>query len=302
MPRPRLSVGGPRRLGMPQMASAMTRTGCDEVSASLASPRSSASERAPRSTLRESEGSRSARRSPSDEALVTSARRGDERAFGTLAARYQPRLLRFCWQILRSREDAEDALQDVFIAAFNAIRADDREIHVRPWLYRIARNRCINHLRRATAVGAGSMDDYHAEHGRTLVEKVVGRQRFLQLVSDVQVLPDTQRTALLLCEVDGFSYAQIALAMSTTVPAVKSLLVRARLNLLKSAAERDATRTALGHDATPARRRATARRSARPISYQRARAVAIGMTWTPRTTHTSHGALARRSAFSNQAG
>ena len=276
MPHPRPSVGGPRRLTMPQIVVAMTRAGGAEVSASEASPRSGPFAGNPRSTLepRESQGSRSARGSPSDEALVTSVRRGDERAFDTLAARYQSRLLRFCWQILRSKEDAEDALQDVFIAAFNAIRADDREIQVRPWLYRIARNRCINHLRRATAVGADSMDDYHAEHGRTVVEKVIGRQRFRQLVSDVQALPDTQRTALLLCEVDGFSYAQIALAMSTTVPGVKSLLVRARLNLLKSAAERDATRTATGHDATGSRRRRAERRSARPISYQRAHAAA----------------------------
>ncbi len=166
------------------------------------------------------------------------------------------------------------------MSAFNAIRADDREIHVQPWLYRIARNRCINHLRRATTVGTDSMDNFHAEHGRTLVEKVVDRQRFRQLVSNVQALPDTQRTALLLCEVDGFSYAQIAAVMCTTVPAVKSLLVRARWNLLGSADGRDA-------------RRQAALRSGRPISYRRARAAAVGMAWTPRTTHASHVAPAR---------
>ena len=277
----RLSVGGRHRLTMLQVASTMTRASCDEVP--LGPPRRGAALATPAAPgVRWGGGTpRDCGRlvdHPSDEALVTQARRGDQSAFGTLAARYQTRLLWFCRQILRSREDAEDALQDVFIAAFNAIHADDREIHVRPWLYRIARNRCINHLRRATTVATDSMDDYHAEHGRTLVEKVVGRQRFRQLVSDLQVLPDTQRTALLLCELDGFSYAQIALAMRTTVPAVKSLLVRARWNLLSAAGGRDATHTATGRGSTVPLARATARRSARPISYQRARAAALAMT------------------------
>ena len=83
----------------------------------------------------------------SDEQLVVALRQGDQDAFGALVARYHPRLLRFCRQILRSTEDAEDALQDVFAAAFRTIVADDREIQVRPWLYRIARNRCLSSQR-----------------------------------------------------------------------------------------------------------------------------------------------------------
>ena len=218
------------------------------------------------------------RRLRSDEALITAVRRGDEDAFAVLTARYQGRLLWFCRQILRSKEDAEDALQDVFIAAFKAIRADDREIALRPWLYRIARNRCINHLRHAPAVDADSMDDHHADHGRTVVDKVVSRQRFRQLVIDVQALPDAQRTALLLCEVDGFSYERIALAMGTTVPSVKSLLVRARWNLLDASAERETARTATEHRAMSTHKRAPASRSSHPISYQSARATAISLT------------------------
>ncbi len=66
-------------------------------------------------------------------------------------ARYESRLLAFCRHLLGSREDAEDVLQEVMTAAFNAILADDRPINVRPWLYRIARNRSLNHLRRAQA-------------------------------------------------------------------------------------------------------------------------------------------------------
>jgi len=207
----------------------------------------------------------------SDEQLVAALRRGRQAAFETLAARYQTRLLRFCWQILKSKEDAEDALQDVFTAAFNAILADDREIQVRPWLYRIARNRCINQLRRATTVRVDSMDDYHAQHGRTLVETVVSRQRFRELVSDVLALPDTQRTALLLREIDGFSYQQIATAMQTTVPGVKSLLVRARAGLASSVRRPRGSVGAAVPDRTPTRKRARARRTERAITYQSAR-------------------------------
>ena len=88
----------------------------------------------------------------SDERLITLIRRGNHHAFEALVARYQARLLAFCRHMLASREDAEDVLQEVFAAAFNAILADAREINVRPWLYRIARNRSLNHLRRAQAV------------------------------------------------------------------------------------------------------------------------------------------------------
>jgi hypothetical protein len=107
-------------------------------------------------------------------------------------------------------------------------------------LYRIARNRCINQLRRASAVGVDTIDDQRADSGLTVVDKVLTRQNFRDLVTDVKALPDTQRVALLLREIDGFSYERIALAMDTTVPAVKSLLVRARLGLLNSAEVRDA--------------------------------------------------------------
>src|SRR6201999_2663953 len=75
----------------------------------------------------------------SDERLVALIRRGNHHAFEALVARYQSRLLAFCRHMLASREDAEDVLQEVFAAAFNAMLADEREINVRPWLYRIAR-------------------------------------------------------------------------------------------------------------------------------------------------------------------
>ncbi len=174
----------------------------------------------------------------SDERLVALIRRGNHHAFEALVARYQSRLLAFCRHMLSSREDAEDVLQEVFAAAFNAMLADDREINVRPWLYRIARNRSLNHLRRAQAVGMDSMDIHLSEGGLTTADKVHKREEFRLLIADVQDLPETQRTALLLREIDALSYDQIAEAMETTVPSVKSLLVRARVSLAEAAEAR----------------------------------------------------------------
>lgn len=174
----------------------------------------------------------------SDERLVALVRRGNQNAFEALVARYQSRLLAFCRHMLASREDAEDVLQEVFAAAFNAMIADERAINVRPWLYRIARNRSLNHLRRAQAIGVDSMDVHISEAGLTTADKVHRREEFRQLMSDVQELPETQKTALLLRELDALSYEQIAEAMETTVPSVKSLLVRARVSLAEAAEAR----------------------------------------------------------------
>ena len=69
----------------------------------------------------------------SDERLVALTRRGNQAAYEALVARYQSRLLAFCRHMLSSREDAEDVLQEVFAAAFNAILADERPINARPW-------------------------------------------------------------------------------------------------------------------------------------------------------------------------
>jgi len=177
-------------------------------------------------------------------------RHGNSGAFDALVQRYQPRLLAFCRHMLSSQEDAEDVLQEVFAASYNALLADERPINARPWLYRIARNRCLNHLRRPRAAGQDSMDIFEIENGATTAETVHQREEFRQIVADVQELPETQRTALLLREIDALSYDQIAEAMDTTVPSVKSLLVRARVGLAEASEARlltcDDVRTNLG--------------------------------------------------------
>ena len=186
------------------------------------------------------------RRSPllklqGDEQLVALIRDGHEHAFEALFDRYHSRLLAFCRNMLRSTEDAEDVLQEVFVKAHAAMLADERPINARPWLYRIARNRCLNHLRRPVADGVDTMDVLPSEHGVTTAERVQKREDFRCLVEDVGELPETQRTALLLRELDALSYEEIATAMDTTVPAVKSLLVRARMSLAEATHSRQLT-------------------------------------------------------------
>jgi RNA polymerase sigma factor (sigma-70 family) len=174
----------------------------------------------------------------SDDRLIALVRRGNGAAFEVLVSRYHSRLLAFCRHLLGSREDAEDVLQEVLASAYNAILADNRPINVRPWLYRIARNRSLNHLRRIQAVGVDSMDVHLSENGATTADKVHDREEFRLLMGDIQNLPETQRTALVLREMDALSYEQIAEAMETTVPSVKSLLVRARISLAEAAEAR----------------------------------------------------------------
>ena len=140
--------------------------------------------------------------------------------------------------MLGSTEDAEDVLQEVFVNAYRAMLADEREINLRPWLYRIARNRCLNHLRKPSADAQESMDMVPEVEAASTAEKVHNREEFRQIISDVNKLPETQRSALLLREMDALSYEEIADAMETTVPSVKSLLVRARISLAEASQAR----------------------------------------------------------------
>jgi RNA polymerase sigma factor (sigma-70 family) len=184
-----------------------------------------------------------ARRSPllklqGDEKLIAMARAGNPGAFETIVDRYQGRLLGFCRQMLGSTEDAEDVLQEVFVNSYKAMLADEREINLRPWLYRIARNRCLNYLRKPKADAQESMDMVPEVDAASTAEMVHNREEFRQILSDVNKLPETQRAALLLREMDALSYEEIAAAMETTVPSVKSLLVRARISLTEASQAR----------------------------------------------------------------
>jgi RNA polymerase sigma factor (sigma-70 family) len=175
----------------------------------------------------------------SDDQLLALFRAGADEAFNVLHDRYRQRLFAYVRQMLsaHARQDAEDVLQDVFVRAFGALRADERPVNVRAWLYRVAHNRCIDHLRRPMPAPADIFEMSRTPLHDPL-EDAQRREDLRRLVTDVGRLPEQQRSALLMREIDGMSYADLASALDVTVPAVKSLLVRARLGLVEAAEAR----------------------------------------------------------------
>ena len=165
---------------------------------------------------------------------------GYDDAFGAIHDRYRQRLFAYTRQMLGgARSDAEDVLQDVFLRAYGALRNDDRPVTLRAWLYRVAHNRCIDHLRRPVPPPA---EVFELSRTPTLdpPAETARREDLRRLVQDVQRLPEQQRSALLMRELDGLSYAELADALDTSVPAIKSLLVRARVGLVEAGEARDA--------------------------------------------------------------
>jgi RNA polymerase sigma factor (sigma-70 family) len=175
----------------------------------------------------------------SDEQLLALFRAGNDDAFRVIHDRYAARLFAYARQMLSgSRADAEDAVQDVFIRAYSALRSHDRPVALRAWLYRVAHNRCVDHLRRP----APPVDELaESMNGLTpdLLAQAERREDLRRLVADVRRLPEQQRSVLLMREMEGLSYADLAEALGVTVPAVKSLLVRARMGLVEAAEARD---------------------------------------------------------------
>src|SRR4051812_20494195 len=177
----------------------------------------------------------------SDEQLVAAFRAGNDEAFRVLHDRYRQRLFAYVRQMLSAatRQDAEDVLQDVFVRAYGALRHDEREVNVRAWLYRVAHNRCVDHLRRP-APPAADVFQVSRKPLHDPIEEAQRREDLRRLVQDVGRLPEQQRSALLMREIDGMSYADLAVALEVTVPAVKSLLVRARMGLVEAIEAREA--------------------------------------------------------------
>jgi RNA polymerase sigma factor (sigma-70 family) len=172
-----------------------------------------------------------------DERLVEQIRRGNEVAFEVAFERHGAGILAFCRHMLGSREEAEDAVQHTFAAAFKDLRGGEkRKIALKAWLYTIARNRCVSVLR-ARREHASELHEIPTDG---LSEQVERRAELRELLADVRELPEEQRAALLLAEAAGLSHAEVAQVLGCEVESVKGLVFRARTGLIE---RRDARAT-----------------------------------------------------------
>ncbi len=176
-------------------------------------------------------------RMASDARLVGWVREGRAAAFEALYDRHHKAILSFCHHMLGSMEEAEDAVQHTFLAAYNGLAASERPIHLRAWLFTIARNRCYSILRRRREHPLEEVAEPATEGLATLVQR---RQDLRDLVLDMRRLPDNQRAALVLAEMDALSHEQIGAVLGVPTPKVKALVFQARESLLASRSAREA--------------------------------------------------------------
>jgi RNA polymerase sigma factor (sigma-70 family) len=175
---------------------------------------------------------------PTDAQLIARVRDGDEHAFEQIYERYGTTILAFCTHLARQREDAEDAVQHSFLAAYRQILGSSDPLELRPWLFTVARNRCLTQMR-SHADRALSFDVPSPEVAG-LAEQVERREELRQLVVDLGMLPEPQRAALLLSQLDAMPYAEIGQVLGVTPEKVKSLVFQARSSLASTRDARDA--------------------------------------------------------------
>jgi len=167
-------------------------------------------------------------RSQSDERLIDLVRAGNDAAFEAIVARYRRPLLRHCARML-SAERAEDVIQQAFLRAHRAMRADERPLDLRPWLYTIAHNAALNALRDRTVPSDTLEEEIDGvERPEQAFER---REGLREVVAAVGALPERQRDALVLRELEGRSYEEIAVQLGVSDGAVRQLLNRARNTL-----------------------------------------------------------------------
>ncbi|WP_345056178.1 RNA polymerase sigma factor [Hymenobacter glaciei] len=178
-----------------------------------------------------------------DADLVAQLQDGSEAAFRTLVERYQGRIYRTVFSLLRNPEEAEDVAQEVFVEVYQTIGRFRSESALSTWLYRLATSRALRNLRRArakkrfayfTTLLGFSNEVLHEPLDHSHPQALLEDQQQLQLlISHIARLPDQQQVAFTLRHEQELSYEQIAAVLSTTVPAVESLLFRARQTLRK---------------------------------------------------------------------
>jgi RNA polymerase sigma factor (sigma-70 family) len=171
------------------------------------------------------------------------AARGDARAFAAVYERHHEALYRYCRSILGHEEDARDALHNTMLKAWEALRRGDRDLALRPWLFRIAHNEAVTVLRRRPP--HRELDEADAIATRSLDEALDLRQRLAGLRADLAALPERQRSALLLRELLGLCPDEIAAVLAVSPAAARQTIYEARLALQEAEAGRNMTCAAI---------------------------------------------------------
>jgi RNA polymerase sigma-70 factor, ECF subfamily len=177
---------------------------------------------------------------PEDDAgLLRRAQQGDYLAFADLCQRYTPQLLRFVRRLVGDGE-AEDLVQDVFLALFTHLHQIDPPEKLRPWLFRCARNRAYDELRSRGRMEAVTLDDEPVEQWVSLAQHDESLQPedlahwlllYLQVQAAMDRLPEAQRQSLILFAEEGMSYPEIAEIMGCSLGTVKSRIFYAKRTL-----------------------------------------------------------------------
>ncbi|HVP14159.1 MAG TPA: sigma-70 family RNA polymerase sigma factor [Terriglobales bacterium] len=175
----------------------------------------------------------------SDEELVRMAQAGESRGFDELVRRYQGKVYRLSYKILRHEEDAAEALQDAFLSAYRGLRAFKSEATFSTWLYRIATNAALMKIRKrrpnhVSLEQSGSDDkgplqlrDWSAQPA----EELLTRETREVMEEGMRALPAQLQAVFVLRDIEGLSSAEAAEVLGLSVAAVKSRLHRARLAL-----------------------------------------------------------------------
>src|SRR3954465_4284581 len=179
----------------------------------------------------------------SDEHLVSLFRAGREEAFDILHERHRRRLHQAPARAPRSSGGPpqggapEGVVEEGFLRAHRELRDDRRPIELKPWLHRVVRNLCIDELRRERPSAELSDSD---RAGEDVFSTLNRRHELRRLIEDLADLPEQQRAALLMRELDGLSHEQVAEALEISPAASRQLVKRARTGLTAAAAARDA--------------------------------------------------------------
>ena len=176
----------------------------------------------------------------SDDRLALEVKRGNEVAFEIIYDRHHRGLLSLCRYMLRSPEDAEDALQQAFASAFRALPGTEQPVQLKPWLYAIARNRCLSMLRARREHPVEEVEEVEAQSSTVgLSEEVEQRAELRELLADLEHLPERQKSALVLSEVGALDHAHIAQVLECETKQVKSLVFLARSALIENRRARE---------------------------------------------------------------